>query len=222
MKHLPGCAAIAMIAVLLAPLGFDGGVVTSAAEATFVNGPLIAALKRCATQNQSCHGGDGVCSETRGMSAVPPLVLWAWERAEDLRFLDSGRVGVAFLAGTVRLGADGMTFKPRMQPLRVSPQTKLVAVVRIETAARAAHKSARGRAQLFACTEGCGGDCAGGGGAAGGRGAGRFRRDGVAARVLSRGTGGSQAGDAGIHADLDYRACFVVHWGSVDGGAAGG
>lgn len=76
------------------------------------------------------------------MSAVPPLVLWAWERAEDLRFLDSGRVGVAFLAGTVRLGADGMTFKPRMQPLRVSPQTKLVAVVRIETAARAAHKSA--------------------------------------------------------------------------------
>jgi len=69
------------------------------------------------------------------MSAVPSLVLWAWERPEDLRFLDPERAGVAFLAGTVTLGPEGMTFQPRMQPLRVSPQTKLVAVVRIETAA---------------------------------------------------------------------------------------
>jgi hypothetical protein len=136
MKRLLGCAAIAMIAVLLAPLISDSGVMTSAAKAAFVNGPLIAALERCATLKPSCRGGDGVCAKTRGMNAVPALMLWAWERPEDLRFLDPERAGVAFLAGTVRLGPKGMTFKPRMQPLRISPQTKLVAVVRIETAVR--------------------------------------------------------------------------------------
>jgi len=76
------------------------------------------------------------------MVAVPALVLWAWERPEDLRFLDSERVGVAFLAGTVRLRRDGVSFRPRMQPLRVSPQTKLVAVVRIESVAEAAGERA--------------------------------------------------------------------------------
>lgn len=68
------------------------------------------------------------------MSGTPSLVLWAWERPEDLRFVDSEHVGVAFLAGTVHLRANRADFRPRLQPLRVSPQTKLVAVIRIETA----------------------------------------------------------------------------------------
>jgi len=72
------------------------------------------------------------------MNAVPPLVLWAWERPEDLRFLDPERTGVAFLAGTVRLGPAGMSYRPRMQPLRVARETRLVAVVRIEAETRAA------------------------------------------------------------------------------------
>ena len=67
------------------------------------------------------------------MSGMPRMVLWAWERPEDLRFIDSEHVGVAFLAGTVSLRADRMDFRPRLQPLRVSPQTKLVSVIRIET-----------------------------------------------------------------------------------------
>ena len=71
------------------------------------------------------------------MSAVPPLVLWAWERPEDLRFLDPTTTGVAFLAETVRVAPAGVAYIPRMQPLRVPPQTRLVAVVRIETAAGA-------------------------------------------------------------------------------------
>jgi|HubBroStandDraft_6_1064221.scaffolds.fasta_scaffold155945_2 hypothetical protein len=72
------------------------------------------------------------------MSAVPTLVLWAWERPEDLRFLDPTKVGVAFLAATVRLGPKGASYRPRMQPLQVAQETSLVAVVRIETAAGAA------------------------------------------------------------------------------------
>jgi hypothetical protein len=70
---------------------------------------------------------------THSTSAIPPLVLWAWERPEDFRFVDSEHVGVAFLAGTVSLHAGRAEFRPRLQPLRVSPQTRLVAVIRIET-----------------------------------------------------------------------------------------
>ncbi len=65
-------------------------------------------------------------------------MLWAWERAEDLRFIDPDRVGVAFLAGTARITERGLDFRPRLQPLRVSPRAKLIAVVRVETAPNAA------------------------------------------------------------------------------------
>jgi Protein of unknown function (DUF3142) len=77
------------------------------------------------------HGS--ASSPERRMAAVPRLMLWAWERPEDLRFLDPERAGVAFLAGTVRLRRGGIDFRPRLQPLRVSSRTKLVAVIRIET-----------------------------------------------------------------------------------------
>jgi hypothetical protein len=60
-------------------------------------------------------------------------MLWAWERPEDLRFLAAGRIGVAFLAGTVRLAGSRCDVRPRMQPLVVDPATTLVAVVRIES-----------------------------------------------------------------------------------------
>jgi len=62
---------------------------------------------------------------------VPRLVLWAWERPEDLRFLPAN-VGVAFLAGTVDLREGRADYHPRRQPLRIGPETRLVAVIRIE------------------------------------------------------------------------------------------
>ena len=70
----------------------------------------------------------------RRLPDAPRLLLWAWERPEDLRFIDADHVGVAFLAGTMRLWDGAMDYRPRQQPLRVSPQTKLVVVIRIETA----------------------------------------------------------------------------------------
>jgi len=79
------------------------------------------------------------------MAALPNLFFWAWERPEDLRFLESKNAGVAFLAKTIyvpvpneepRGGAGGSLFvRPRLQPLRVAPGTPLIAVVRIETRA---------------------------------------------------------------------------------------
>jgi len=63
----------------------------------------------------------------------PAIVLWAWERPEDLEFLDSSRFAVAFLAQTVILKGDEVVFSPRHQPLKVSRETKLIAVTRVES-----------------------------------------------------------------------------------------
>ena len=49
-----------------------------------------------------CHRQ--VRKQTRaGNKDLPPVILWAWERPEDLEFLNSQRFGVAFLAQTLTL-----------------------------------------------------------------------------------------------------------------------
>src|SRR6266404_5808893 len=68
------------------------------------------------------------------LAKFPGLVLWAWERPEDLRFIDPQRVGVAFLAKTLRLQGDTVVVRPRLQSLAVPPGTTLMAVARIESA----------------------------------------------------------------------------------------
>src|SRR5438876_10485395 len=64
---------------------------------------------------------------------MPPKILWAWERPEDLRFIDPKEFGVAFLAQTIFLEKDSVTPKLRRQPLEISPGTYMIAVTRIET-----------------------------------------------------------------------------------------
>ena len=64
---------------------------------------------------------------------MPDKILWAWEREEDLRFIDTEKFGVAFLAQTLILQNDEVVFKPRRQPLEIAPGTYLIAVTRIET-----------------------------------------------------------------------------------------
>jgi len=58
-------------------------------------------------------------------------MLWAWERAEDLRALDQ-RTGVAFLAQTITIHAHGIRVDPRRWPLRITDDAVLSAVTRIE------------------------------------------------------------------------------------------
>jgi len=131
MKCIFRYVATAIIAVFLAPLFSE---------------------THCLPWNNSCLQAHTARADTQGTSATPPLVLWAWERPEDLRFLDPTKAGVAFLAGTVRLGPKGMSYRPRMQPLQVARETKLVAVVRIETAdgAELEHEIARQVARQIA------------------------------------------------------------------------
>jgi len=72
----------------------------------------------------------------------PAIVLWAWERPEDLRSFDTNRFAVAFLAQTLVLKDDDVILKPRQQPLEVSPDTRLMAVTRIESAKQTGERAA--------------------------------------------------------------------------------
>lgn len=66
-------------------------------------------------------------------NSQPQLVLWAWERPTDLRFVDRRKVGVAFLARSIRIEADRVILKPRLQPLALPDSPMVIAVARIET-----------------------------------------------------------------------------------------
>jgi hypothetical protein len=80
------------------------------------------------------HGGAGWHPATDRAR----LTLWAWERFEQLTFLGSRDVGVAFLAASIYLD-DEPLLRPRLQPLRVNPQTPLTAVVRLELTPKTPH-----------------------------------------------------------------------------------
>ena len=69
------------------------------------------------------------------LPALPRLMLWAWESPQDLRFVKPGSAGIAFLARTVWLNRERAVSRPRLQPLRFTPGTDLMAVVRFESAA---------------------------------------------------------------------------------------
>jgi hypothetical protein len=67
------------------------------------------------------------------LAKLPPIILWAWERPEDLGFIDPKRVGVAFLSQTLYLRGEKVVARPRLQPLNVPEGTTLIAVARIES-----------------------------------------------------------------------------------------
>jgi hypothetical protein len=67
------------------------------------------------------------------MNDLPRVILWAWERPEDLRFINPQEIGVALLAETITLRGDRTIIRPRLQPLRLAPDTRRIAVARIET-----------------------------------------------------------------------------------------
>ena len=78
----------------------------------------------------SCSPAQSKASKIDGF---PKRILWAWERPENLEFLDNNKYGVAFLAQTLDLKESGFDILPRRQPLKVLPDTKLIAVTRIES-----------------------------------------------------------------------------------------
>ncbi len=75
-------------------------------------------------------------------------MLWAWERREDLRFINPETTGVAFLAMTLTLEADSVRREPRRQPLDVPDGTYLIAVIRFETSKTTELRPALSDAQI--------------------------------------------------------------------------
>ena len=76
------------------------------------------------------------------LAPLPHIILWAWERPEKLDFVDKDKAGVAFLAKTLYLRGERVVSRPRLQPLTLSPGTKVIAVARIETTVRNAAEPA--------------------------------------------------------------------------------
>lgn len=77
----------------------------------------------------------------------PSVMLWAWERPEDLRFLPAN-VGVAYLAATVDLTPSGARVSRRHQPLRTRDDAWRVAVVHVQAFPRTAPMTDAARAVL--------------------------------------------------------------------------
>jgi hypothetical protein len=67
------------------------------------------------------------------LNSAPKIILWAWERPEDLNFINPREIGVGVLAMTLQLKEDEVNLRPRLQPLNIPKNTYLVAVTRIET-----------------------------------------------------------------------------------------
>ncbi|MCU1238665.1 MAG: hypothetical protein JWP63_6632 [Candidatus Solibacter sp.] len=67
------------------------------------------------------------------LPGFPHVFLWAWERPENLDFIDPRTTGVAFLARTVSLRNARVSVQPRLNPLRYTPGATLIAVVRVES-----------------------------------------------------------------------------------------
>jgi len=77
-------------------------------------------------------GGETVAIEPQRMGRIPKLMLWAWERPEDLRFINPEGVGIAYLATTITIRRGKVSVHPRLQRLQFPPNCVLVGVARIE------------------------------------------------------------------------------------------
>jgi hypothetical protein len=65
------------------------------------------------------------------LAALPRITLWAWERREDLRALDTSRFAVAYLDQTLTIGLT-VHSQPRRNALAFPASAARIAVVRIE------------------------------------------------------------------------------------------
>lgn len=67
-------------------------------------------------------------------NAPPATMVWAWERAENLNFIDTKKVGVAALVATIKIdSAKRLVCINRRQALNVPPSAYVMPVVRIES-----------------------------------------------------------------------------------------
>lgn len=93
---------------------------------------ILSVIIFCVSSQNSCQTKKIESNRTKDF---PPVILWAWERPENLEFIDVKRYGVAFLAQTLILQNDEVLPRPRRQPLKVPENAFVIAVTRIESVA---------------------------------------------------------------------------------------
>lgn len=123
-------------------------------KTTFIVAGLVVVLASLALglskARSVINSRNSVASKTR-LNAMPSVILWAWERPTDLRYINPRDVGVAFLARTIRLHGQEVTVRPRLQPLNLPEGAGVIAVARVETDAfRKAELSGQQREELAA------------------------------------------------------------------------
>lgn len=93
----------------------------------------VLSIAICSLAGAVCVFAGGPCfAYERVTLDLPKLMLWAWERPEDLSYVDARQVGVAYLAQTITLSGDQCRVRRRVQPLKLPAQAQVEAVVRIE------------------------------------------------------------------------------------------
>jgi len=97
---------------------------------------LFAALALALTKGRSRFGKRTAAANITRPNQMPRVVLWAWERPSDLRFINPRETGVAFLARTIYLRANEVVVRPRLQPLDLPEGTSVIAVARVESGQR--------------------------------------------------------------------------------------
>jgi hypothetical protein len=101
----------------------------SASGAWFTRGAAIAAMLLALGL-----AGDRMSPARAGIAIdLPQLMLWAWDRDDDLRFIDAADTGVAYLAATLTLRGADVALTARHNPLALPPGVRRVAVVHVET-----------------------------------------------------------------------------------------
>jgi hypothetical protein len=73
-------------------------------------------------------GGTGAAGATR----EPDFYVWAWQRNEDLSFIDPATTKVALWLGTVDIRAARLTITPRHNPVVYPAGTDVLGVIRID------------------------------------------------------------------------------------------
>ena len=95
-------------------------------------GLLMSTLLQYSLRPHPLPAGEGARRSSLPLH-LPRVMLWAWERHEDVRSIDPREVGIAYLAKTLFLRQGNVVTRPRLQPLQVPPATVLMPVVRIES-----------------------------------------------------------------------------------------
>jgi hypothetical protein len=94
---------------------------------------LVGSLAFGFTKARSLMSRRKASSTAARLEPMPRVILWAWERPTDLRFINPGETGVAFLASTIRLRSGEVVVRPRLQPLNLPEAASVMAVARVET-----------------------------------------------------------------------------------------